>query len=93
MAHPLSHLYVHCSLRIIFIYRHLTSLSPLYKNGIYRAIPIFLILDPKHRLLVPLEPFQGDTSEAVLFYVLVFKILCAVGALCMFSYFLLSLGN
>ena len=27
------------------------------------------------------------------FYVLVFKNFCAVGALCMFSYFKLSLGN
>ena len=31
--------------------------------------------------------FQGDTSVVVLsFYVLVFKIFCAVGALCMISY-------
>ena len=27
------------------------------------------------------------------FYVLVFNFFCAVGALCMFSYFKLSLGN
>ena len=32
--------------------------------------------------------FQGDTSVVFfLFYVLVFKFFCAVGALCMFSYF------
>ena len=38
--------------------------------------------------------FQGDTSVVVLsFYVLVFKIFCAVGVLCMFSYIKLSLGN